>query len=673
MRPSRSTPANSVSFDLSLHLPDAIEGDTVTDRACINWEDMPADHDADLPNDCAEVITPVPQPQIDLAMEKTGPAECAPGGECDYTMLIHNNGPDDFATPLTVTDVVPDGATLLGWFPPIWNCGQPGGAGGDVTCTLPAGLTVPAHGVIGLLIGLTLPDDIAGDAVTDRACVDWDAMPADGDADPGNDCADIDTPIHVPQIDLQMQKSGPPTCLPGHLCLYNMIITNNGPDDLGPPLAITDTVPAGAVLDSSAPDAWHCVQPGGAGTDVTCTFGAPLAAHASATMGIWLRLPDAIDSETITDRACIDWGAMPADGDANADNDCAEVITDVPPLIILEGFDLGIEKTAPAACEMPAGCDFTVTVTNYGPDDYTGPIVVHDELPAPGAFSALGPWTCESAGLPHINCTHPAMTLGADDSVSLTIHWTPSAQVAGRVDNCVDIHWDGMAADGDSNAGNDHACASTEIPVLISIADLAISTTGPPSCERGSACPVSVTLVNAGSPVVTARLSVTGTTSPAVPISNVTALGDPGWSCSVSGSGYECHHNPLTLRPKDTQRFQATLQIPAAFAGSSVTHRVDLGWIDGQGDSNRANDSASVTIPILDPQCPRDRLERPDLRLPERLDGRPGLRHAAPTCTGGRIWNGQECVCRSELTGAAGPACRAAVAGGDGMARPASA
>ena len=184
-------PGESVSFDLSLHLPDAIEGDTVTDRACINWEDMPADHDADLPNDCAEVITPVPQPQIDLAMEKTGPAECAPGGECDYTMLIHNNGPDDFATPLTVTDVVPDGATLLGWFPPIWNCGQPGGAGGDVTCTLPAGLTVPAHGVIGLLIGLTLPDDIAGDAVTDRACIDWDAMPADGDADPGNDCADI--------------------------------------------------------------------------------------------------------------------------------------------------------------------------------------------------------------------------------------------------------------------------------------------------------------------------------------------------------------------------------------------------------------------------------------------------------------------------------------------------
>ena len=312
---------------------------------------------------------------------------------------------------------------------------------------------------------------------------------------------------------------------------------------------------------------------------------------------------------------------------------------------VLVGRDLRIEKAAPAVCETGTGCDFTITVTNIGPEPYSGPIVVHDELPAPGAFSAAGPWTCASAGLPHISCTHPAMTLDAGDSVALTIHWIPSAQVAGRVTNCVDISWDGMSVAGDLNPDNDHACAATEIPVLISAADLALVTTGPHACVRGSACPVSVTLANIGRETVTARLSITGMTSPAVPVSAITALGDPGWSCSVSASGYECHHNPLTLRPKGTQRFQASLQIPAAFAGNAVTHRVELSWIDGQGDSNRANDSASVTISIVDPQCPEGQTWNGQICVcPSGLIW--SGRACVPRCSGGRRWNGQTCACQ---------------------------
>ena len=320
---------DSVSFDLFLHLPEAIEGHTVTDRACINWHDMPVDGDANPPNDCDQVITPLAPPQIDLAVAEDVPARMHAGRPL---RLRHphpqqragrlRNPVDDHRLRSPRCGPVSDRA------PPTWTCEQPGGAGGDVICTLPAGITIAHGATYPLVIGLTMPDEIPGDTITDRACIDWGAMPADGDTNPGNDCDSVtkfrSSRQYANSICRWRSRGRPNACAANCACTRSPSPT---------------MVPAISRRRWRSPTLFpmvrfwtpgHMKRPG-----IASSRAAPAAmslaplTHRSppkclAGTGIWLRLPAEIASETITDRACIDWGAMPADGDTNAGNDCAD-------------------------------------------------------------------------------------------------------------------------------------------------------------------------------------------------------------------------------------------------------------------------------------------------------------------------------------------------------------
>jgi uncharacterized repeat protein (TIGR01451 family) len=605
--------------------------------------------DCDPGNDQDCHTVHIPRRPFDLRLDKTGPAFCEAGGECTYQVTVTNTGPDFYSGPFSVVDTVPAGAELVGNSGP-WTCHQPGGPGTNVTCNSNADITLDSAASVSFDITFRLPDPVGGHTVTDRACLNWGTMAPVNDANPANDCDEAVTPVPQPRIDLDLQKIGPHVCTPGANCTFLIGVHNNGPDAFQTPLTVSDDVPDGAVLFGAAPPSWTCHQPGGAGGNITCTLPPGITIPSGGTYGlvITLTLPADLVADTITDHACIAWSAMPSHGDTNAANDCDDAVTNIPHPI---AFDLRIQKTAPPTC-LPGGeCSFVITLTYDGPDFATG-IVLDDVLPAATAgVTADPPWTCVPVGT-HMRCIHPAMPFTAGDSVALTLHWRPAGEASGAVENCVNIDWSGMALMGDRDPTNDHACATTNISQLISAADLAVATGGPPSCVRGGPCGVSITLANIGSEVVTARLSITAATSPPVPIGAVTALGDPGWSCSLSGSGYECRHNPLTLRPKETQRFQATLQIPSTFAGNSVTHSVKLGWIAGQGDANRANDSASVVIPIVNPACTGGRVWNGQAcvcRGNLTWNGTACV-EPTPTCTGGRYWNGQACVCRGNLT-----------------------
>ena len=77
---------------------------------------------------CAPVPTLVePKPEIvDLALQKSGPAECVPDRVCLYKLTVTNRGPGTYEAPLTIIDQRPQGWKLLGGFPSPWKCTEAG-------------------------------------------------------------------------------------------------------------------------------------------------------------------------------------------------------------------------------------------------------------------------------------------------------------------------------------------------------------------------------------------------------------------------------------------------------------------------------------------------------------------------------------------------------------------
>ena len=93
----------------------------------------------------AEVMSVTTEPFADLTLTKTHVGDFTAGVNGDYTLAVGNNGPEDDAIGVTVTDTLPAGLTYVGFAGTDWNCNA---AGQDVTCTHPGPLAA----------GTSLPD-----------------------------------------------------------------------------------------------------------------------------------------------------------------------------------------------------------------------------------------------------------------------------------------------------------------------------------------------------------------------------------------------------------------------------------------------------------------------------------------------------------------------------------
>ncbi|WP_394701460.1 hypothetical protein [uncultured Roseibium sp.] len=105
---------------------------------------------------------PPPFPlDTDLAIRKTGPAQCQEGVECTYVIRIRNVGSVAYTGPLAITDTMPAGATLASTSPG-WHC-VPGGATFRCITNAPAILVPGATAAIE--VNILLPAAVPG-----RAC-----------------------------------------------------------------------------------------------------------------------------------------------------------------------------------------------------------------------------------------------------------------------------------------------------------------------------------------------------------------------------------------------------------------------------------------------------------------------------------------------------------------------
>lgn len=297
-----------------------------------------------------------------------------PGETTTYTVTVTNNGPID-ASSVQVSDTLPPHTTLVDSFGGTgvavggtgtltWAVGDVAGDGGTATVR------------VSVRVDPTLPAGVG--ALTNTATAQGlNTTPASGSDTDGLDAAP----------DLRVTKDdGTQTRHPGDGYDYTLTVRNVGDQD-ATGVTVTDTLPPGVVcLPAGAPGS--NTSPGTCdNTAGTVVFGAALAAGATATFTVTVRVDDPAPAglEQLVNRVVVaddgSNGPDPTPSD-NADSD-TDTLAAAPQLAVAKSD--GVASTTPGAT-----LTYTLTVTNAGDQDTTAAQVV-DTLPAGTTFvSATG-------------------------------------------------------------------------------------------------------------------------------------------------------------------------------------------------------------------------------------------------------------------------------------------
>ncbi|TCT12518.1 putative peptidoglycan binding protein [Tepidamorphus gemmatus] len=106
--------------------------------------------------------------------------------------------------------------------------------------------------------------------------------------------------------------------------------------------------------------------------------------------------------------------------------------------------DLAVAKTGFGTCRPGGDCIYEISVTNRGPVDFLGPILLTDTIGAPGvSFTSAGPepWICYPAD-GNVYCQHPTTTLQPGQQLTFSIALRPGPNHREpRLNNCAAVTW----------------------------------------------------------------------------------------------------------------------------------------------------------------------------------------------------------------------------------------
>jgi large repetitive protein len=320
---------------------------------------------------------PTNDARADLSIVKDVSSDpVTPGTTFGYTMLVTNQGPST-AHNVVVTDVLPLGVTFESSVDDCTATPLPGPQ--TVTCIGPAEL-IPGQGAdFRLTVRLSESYTGNGSDIPNVATVDSE----DDDPVPGNNTSDPATPIiGAANADVSIAKSVlEPNVAPGGTFTYRLVVSNAGPSTaLG--VVVTDPLPD-VVAFVSSPQGCTAT-----GQTITCPPIGSLEVGGSRTFDIVVQLDenyqgtgsDIINVASVTSSTT----------DPNPNNH--ETPPVAAPPVTPTGVDIAVTIASTASATVTGDVvTFTVTVTNNGPDDATGVVVL---VPLPGELSlesATGP------------------------------------------------------------------------------------------------------------------------------------------------------------------------------------------------------------------------------------------------------------------------------------------
>lgn len=565
----------SASVDVLVHVAsDVPEGASIVNTATVTW---PNGTDSD--SDDSSLVG-----SADLSIAKTHPAgPVLAGTDLTYTIQVANGGPSDSPAGVIVTDTVPTGLTPTSVDGGEgWDCAITGQL---VSCeSLEAIVTGASAEAITLIVAV--PANGGGryenTAVISSTVVDDPNLINNSSTDPA---------VVTREADVTIEKTvDSETWVAGTTISYTLTVTNNGPS-VAETLRVSDELPTGfsamTITSNDAEPEWTCDATG-------CSID-ELGVGEVSTFTVTALVASSIPEGTVkTNTATVTWTDS---RDVQSDDDSVDVE------IVAEAA-LALTKT-PESQNAIAGNDvsFDLTVSNTGPSDAIGPIVIEDTLPAGIRYSSVSAgWSCvpeegtEITATQLVTCTLGDGTVGIANggtSTTLTMVTTTDPTITpGTLTNTA-VATSPTAAEG--------APASADV-VFTDSADLSIVKTHDAATVRiGDELTFGFAIANAGPS--DAEGVVVVDTLPA----ELTYVGfegsDPEWACEaiVESSGettVTCELSTTILPDAEVPALAITATVVKE-AYPSVVNVATIGatTADENPDNNRSEDT--VTVPPL--------------------------------------------------------------------------
>jgi large repetitive protein len=544
-----------------------LDGDTLTNTATVSTT-SPGDDPGDN-SDSADVDVDA---EADLVIVKAHDGSQVRAGEnTTFTFTVDNvAGPSNAAADIDISDVLPVGFTFIAATGP-WDCvaGDPATVGGQpVTCTYVTG-GVPANLPAGATAGdLTMTVASASSLAPSTLRNTAEVRSPTVDPDTTNNSSFVDVVV-VTETDLTITKTvtDSPAVI-GEAVTWTVVVTNQGPSDAFD-VTVTDTVAASvtAVTADGGLD-WTCDV---VDNDVSCVHVGSLAALDSAEFTITGTVTAAAYPELVNS-ATVSTSTPEPDVDDNT-------ATSTTPVAVQA--DLGVTKTHVGTPQVGGQVTYTLTATNYGPTENTGPVVMTDVVPAGLTFvSATGTgWSCTLVDTT-VTCTYDA-TLAVDESTTVTLVAAVEPEAWPSVTNVVSV----TSPHTDVNPDNDVASDPTPVEPLI-----VMTFTKSVGVIADGVAPWVLQVTNDGPNATVGALQIVDTLPDNL---RFRSYSGPGWVCQHAAQVVTCV-NDATLALGESSTLTIFTTVLAA-PGETITNSATL---VGGGSTVTLESASSATLPM---------------------------------------------------------------------------
>ncbi|MGD9667939.1 MAG: hypothetical protein AB7U75_02670 [Hyphomicrobiaceae bacterium] len=372
------------------------------------------------------------------------------------------------------------------------------------------------------------------------------------------------------------------------ICRYRIRIRNTGPDDYFGDIQIRDWFPANppglATLFQPQPP-WFCWQPGGSPAETRCwrpnVF---LPSGNSLFMTVWAKVPKNPRRCRLTNVAEIEWAPGGTQWNTDPTDDLDAATATIPdPRCEPSGrrSNLKLEKEAHQCVIVgnDVACSYHISVENTGPDDYFGPLSVHDQLPNAVTSFSWAPmpfWNCNNLGGGNFQCDHKApvnvlLPKNAKEHlwISAKVPVAAAKALGCKLHNRARIV-DPLGAPKNTDPTDDADSATAQMPPeLCERPDTNLrltKTASPEMCQFNAGnffCKYLIRVINDGPGVYNGDLHVRDT----FPAGTDLLLGPGPWTCDPPvGNTRVCKLNGVVMGPITARSFPVWLKVPPAVA-----------------------------------------------------------------------------------------------------------
>lgn len=561
---------------------DVASGTTASNTATVTA----ATYDADASNDSATSTATVTT-VADLELVKTGPSSVDAGALATWVITVTNRGPSvsraTVEAPIGATDTLPAGVTVTDVTPTGASCTAP--SGGTLTCSRTSDLALGASfsvQVTGRVAATLRPAD--GPLVNQA-----EVTPVTGQGADTYDDEDSTSTTVTHAEDLTITKTIVGDLVAGSTGTYSITVRNAGPS-VARGVVVTDDLPTGLTFAGgvASDDDWTCTGT----TTVTCALDGVLGVGAAASSTF------TFDVTIASGRTGAILNEAVVGSDWLDDQDSDDVSTGAT-----VHADLGLTKTHPGATVTAGtGTTFTLTVTNHGPSDAPGPIVVTDEVPAglpldgapsPDGGTCTVGTTTSSGGQP-VTCTLAAgLARNGTWEIEVPV-LVPATASPATITNTATVAGPATLDEG----ADTHANTASDDVVVVRAADLSITKTASlASVVAGATTGVTYTLVveNAGPSVAAATTVVDALPAGLAPVSATSSDG----TCTITGQTISCDLGDL-LEADGPVTITVVARVRSSVAdGTSITNTATASSttpdVDGSGPTSDSDD-ATITV-----------------------------------------------------------------------------